>query len=68
LNTVERRKIRSGSSAAWAGTAGHNDTHRSASKAQSPHLTSYGLKAWNVMDISVAVFTHVGALALLGKV
>src|SRR6266852_2604341 len=42
LNTVERRKIRSGSSAADAAEAGHS-THASRNKTRGLHLVSYRL-------------------------
>jgi hypothetical protein len=52
LNTVERRKIRSGSSAANAGEPGHN-THASRNKIRGLHLVSERLVAWDVMMVSV---------------
>jgi hypothetical protein len=52
LNTVERRKIRSGSSAASAGDPGHS-IDASASNIQSLHLVLERLRTLRVMDISV---------------
>jgi hypothetical protein len=51
LNTVERRKIRSGSSAALDGEPGHS-SKASASSTHGRHLKSYWLKASDVMMIS----------------
>jgi hypothetical protein len=59
LNTVERRKIRSGSSAADATEAGHS-THASSNKARGFQLLSQCLTALDVMNISVGgVSTYV---------
>jgi hypothetical protein len=51
LNTVERRKIKSGSSAASA-EPGHI-IHASRNKTSGNHFVSYGLAAWDVMKFSV---------------
>jgi hypothetical protein len=51
LNTVERRKIKSGSSAASA-EPGHS-THASRNKTRGNHFVSYELTAWDVMKFSV---------------
>jgi hypothetical protein len=59
LNTVDRRKIRSGSSAADAGEPGHSST-ANATRTQRRTLVSHWLKVWNVMMISVGdAFSHV---------
>src|SRR5260370_29003101 len=52
LNTVERRKIKSGSSAASAGGPRHS-IDASASNIRRPHLVSHRLTELPVMDFSV---------------
>src|SRR6476620_381143 len=66
LNTVERRKIKSGSSAASAGGPGHS-IDASASNIRSPRLVSHRLRNLRVMDFSVGKANYLSAAKRAGR-